>query len=302
MEASPRVSEIVGVRFEDVGKVYYFNASQQPDLMPGHYVIVETARGTQLGQVTGYIDPEQLEHRRYKAIKRQATPRDTMMQQAWSAKELDALITCREKAAHMGGFDGAKFMAAKYNFDGSLLTYSFTAEQRIDTGKLASSLRKTFRTRVEMRQVGPRDAAKLMGGYGACGQPRCCSTFLTEFSPISIKMAKAQGISLNPSEITGMCGRLRCCLIYEYEQYVEARKQLPKVKKRVGTPHGEGRVIDVHPLKDAVTVEVEGQRHEVARHDIEPLAEWEALKKKSAKGCGKSDGGSCACGARKPKQ
>ena len=107
-----------------------------------------------------------------------------------------------------------------------------------------------------MRQIGPRDVAKLLGGFGACGELRCCSTFLTDFSPISIKMAKAQGISLNPSEITGMCGRLRCCLVYEYEQYVQARQQLPKKNKRIGTPEGEGRVIDVLPLQDAVLVAV----------------------------------------------
>jgi cell fate regulator YaaT (PSP1 superfamily) len=222
-----------------------------------------------------------------------------MMQQSWQTRELDALITCREKAAEMGSFEGAKFVRATYNFNGSLLTFSYTAEQRIETGKLARELRKSFRCKVEMRQLGPRDAAKIMGGYGACGETRCCSTFLTEFSPISIKMAKAQGISLNPSEITGMCGRLRCCLVYEYEQYVEARKTLPKAKKRVGTPHGEGKVIDVHPLKGTVTVVVADKRHEFAPDDLVPLEEMEALKQKAAKGCGKNNGGSCGCGKRK---
>jgi cell fate regulator YaaT (PSP1 superfamily) len=223
-----------------------------------------------------------------------------MMQQVWREKELDSLIACREKAAEMGGFDGVKFIKAGYNFEGSWLTFSYTSEQHVDVSKLARSLRKRFRCRVEMRQVGPRDSAKILGGYGACGQPRCCSTFLTEFSPISIKMAKAQGISLNPSEITGMCGRLRCCLVYEYEQYVEARGQLPRVKKRVGTPHGEGKVVDVHPLRDAVTVLVGEQRHLVERADLEPLEELDALKDKASKGCGKkNNGGPCECGARK---
>ena len=135
-----------------------------------------------------------------------------------------------------------------------------------------------------MQLVGPRDVAKMMGGYGACGVPRCCSTFLTEFSPISIKMAKEQGISLSPQEITGMCGRLRCCLVYEYEQYVEAKKQLPKVGKTIGTPHGEGRVLDVRPLRDSVMVLVEETVHEVFRRELEPLEELEALKKKAEAG------------------
>lgn len=300
MDAPARVSNTVGVRFEEVGKVYHFDASAIEDLMPGQYVIVETSRGVQMGQVTGFVPPEDVGRRRYKPITRLATPRDTMMQQAWRAKELDALISCREKAAQIDNYDDVKFIKATYNFDGSLLAISFTAEQRVDASAVARELRKTYRCRVEMRQVGPRDAAKIIGGYGACGEPRCCSTFLTEFSPISIKMAKAQGVSLNPSEITGMCGRLRCCLVYEYEQYAEARKKLPRVKKRVGTPLGEGKVVDVHPLKDAVTVLVGDKRHEVMRTEIEPLEEWEALKDKAAKGCGKKNGGgACECGARK---
>ena len=142
-----------------------------------------------------------------------------------------------------------------------------------------------------MRQVGPRDVAKLLGGYGACGELRCCSTFLTDFSPISIKMAKAQGISLNPSEITGMCGRLRCCLVYEYEQYVQARQQLPKKNKRIGTPYGEGRVIDVMPLQDAVLVAVGDGMQVVKREEIVPMEELEALAKKSKEPCAKQEGG-----------
>src|SRR5207253_1668747 len=141
-----------------------------------------------------------------------------------------------------------------------------------------------------------RDEAKLIGGAGACGITRCCSTFLTEFSPISIKMAKAQGISLNPSEITGMCGRLRCCLVYEYEQYVQARQQLPKKNKRVGTPHGEGRVIDVLPLQDAVLVAIEDGMQIVKREELVPLEELEALAKKSKEPCAKHEGGECDCG------
>jgi cell fate regulator YaaT (PSP1 superfamily) len=154
------------------------------------------------------------------------------------------------------------------------------------------------RTKVEMRQVGPRDVAKIIGGMGACGmENRCCSMFLTEFSPISIKMAKAQGISLTPSEITGMCGRLRCCLIYEYEQYIEARKKMPKRGKRVVTPLGEGKVGDVYLLKESVLVELEGGvTHEFPHTEIQPWEELEALKKKSQAPCDKHEGGECDCG------
>src|SRR5690554_4724479 len=145
-----------------------------------------------------------------------------------------------------------------------------------------------------MRRIGARDAAKLLGDYGACGGPRCCSTHLTEFSPISIKMAKEQGISLTPSEITGMCGRLRCCLVYEYEQYVEARKELPKRNKRVVTPEGEGKVVDVYPLKQAVLVELDsGTRQEFLKEDIQPWDELEALRQKAQAPCDKHENGEC---------
>ncbi len=154
-------------------------------------------------------------------------------------------------------------------------------------------------SRVDFRQIGPRDVAKIIGGMGACGlETRCCSMFLSEFSPISIKMAKAQGISLNPQEITGMCGRLRCCLVYEYEQYVEARKQLPKVKKRVVTPLGEGKVVEVNPLRQAVTVLLadENRRVEFLKHEIEPYDELKALENKADKPCERHENGGCNCG------
>ncbi|NUM49291.1 MAG: hypothetical protein HUU38_31710 [Anaerolineales bacterium] len=153
----------------------------------------------------------------------------------------------------------------------------------------------------EFRLIGPRDVAKILGGMGACGlETRCCSTFLTEFSPVSIKMAKAQGIALTPSEITGMCGRLRCCLIYEYEQYVEARKTLPKLNKRVITPLGEGKVVNVLPLKQAVLVDVpEKGLTEFLKHEIEPWDEVEALRRKANSPCDRHENGGCDCGKAK---
>ncbi len=295
----PRQRMVAGVRFTKVGKLYHFDYSSYPELKAGDFVIVETMRGRQMGQVMGFTLVEEGE-REYKPIMRPATPRDLVLKQMWENRQAEALVICRERARDMGSYGDVKFIAAQFNYDGSLLTFLFSAEQKVNTSKLVNDLRRQFdsHTQIEMRQVGPRDVAKLLGGYGACGELRCCSTFLTDFSPISIKMAKVQGISLNPSEITGMCGRLRCCLVYEYEQYVEARKHLPKRNKRVGTPHGQGKVLDVQPLQDTVLVQIEGEGvFTVKREDIVPLEELEALQKKAKEPCSKHGPGEvCDCG------
>ncbi len=293
---------IVGVRFQKVGKLYHFDASAHPELEPGDFVIVETARGRQIGQIMGMVPPERAELSSLKPIKAPATARDLMMKRLWEAKEVEALIVCREAAAELGGFESVKFIKAGYSYDGAVASFAFTAEDEeanINTTRLRKRLEQKLHARIDMRRIGARDSAKLLGEYGACGGPRCCSTHLTEFSPISIKMAKAQGISLNPSEITGMCGRLRCCLIYEYEQYVEATKHLPKLNKTIDTPHGEGRVIDVNALRDSVTVLIGETRYEVTREDIQPLDELRALQNKAAQGCAREgQSGPCECGAR----
>ncbi|MCP4428085.1 MAG: stage 0 sporulation protein [Chloroflexi bacterium] len=289
-------SSVVGVRFQRLGKLYHFKLGRQQDIKPGDHVVVDTKRGRQLGQVMAYVDPKQVHNRRsLRGIDRKANPRDLVMKQVWETKELDALISCREKASELGIKD-AKFVKAEYSFDGSWLTFHYATEnKKLNINRLQQALRRHFDTRIEMRVIGPRDVAKILGGYGACGAPRCCSTFLTEFSPVSIRMAKAQGISLSPQEITGMCGRLRCCLVYEYEQYVEARKTLPKRGKKIGTPYGVGHVKDVRVLRESVVVEVDGERHEVFQHEIEPLAELKALQKKAEAGCAKHKNGDCDC-------
>ena len=289
--APGETSDYVGIRFQKMGKLYHFKVGAQKDITPGDHVVVETKRGKQLGQVIAFVPPEEVNRQKgLRAVQRRATPRDLVMKQVWESKELDALITCREEAARAGIKD-AKFVKAEYSFDGSWLIIAYTTEnKKLDVRQVQSALGRILRTRVEMQLVGPRDVAKVMGGYGACGIPRCCSTFLTEFSPISIRMAKEQGISLSPQEITGMCGRLRCCLVFEYEQYVEAKKQLPKRGKRIGTPHGEGKVVDVRPLRESVLVDVEGEFFEVFRHEFEPLEELEALQKKAEAGCSKHEG------------
>jgi len=295
------MTEYIGVRFQKLGKLYHFRLIEEDEAVePGDHVVIDTRRGLQLGQVISLIDPDKLDRRRgLKQINRRATPRDLVLKQFWEQKELDALISCREKAHHLGIKD-AKFVKAEYSFDGGNLTFLYTTEnKKLDIRPLSRQLKRAYRAKVDMLMIGPRDVAKIMGGHGACGQPRCCSTFMTDFSPVSIRMAKAQGISLSPQEITGMCGRLRCCLVYEYEQYVQAKKELPKVGKRIGTPYGEGQVRDIRVLRESVIVDVDGEYHEVFRHEFEPSAELEALEKKAASGCAKHEGGQCDCGASK---
>lgn len=294
------MSSIVGIRFQKLGKLYHFKLNgEEGEVVPGDHVVVNTKRGRQLGQVIAFVDPEKVSRRRgIKPIERKANPRDLVMKQVWEQRELDALITCREKASELNIKD-AKFVKAEYSFEGSWLTFLYATEnKKLDVRPLKRVLNKSFRSKIELLLVGPRDVAKILGGHGACGAPRCCSTFLTEFSPVSIKMAKEQGISLSPQEITGMCGRLRCCLVYEYEQYVEAKKELPRYGKRIGTPYGEGKVVDVRVLKESVIVDVDGERHEVFRHEFEPMDELEALEKKAAGGCSKHENGGCDCGAK----
>ncbi len=290
----------IGVRFQKLGRIYHFRTGKH-DVELNDPVIVETRRGRQLGTVATFLQPEQVIRRKnVRQIERPATPRELVLQQIWDAKNLDALITCRE-LAHRLNVKEVKFIKSQYSFDGSWLTISYATEQRkMNLSELRRQLSRKLRSRVELKLIGPRDVAKILGGYGACGGPRCCSTFLTEFSPVSIKMAKEQGISLSPNEITGMCGRLRCCLVYEYEQYVEAKKKLPRLKKRIGTPYGEGRVVDVRILRDSVLVQLNnGDYQEVFRHELEPLEELKALKEKAAQGCTKHEGGGCDCGAKK---
>ncbi len=292
---------IVGIRFQKVGKIYHFDASSCQDLQVGDFTVVETSRGRQLGEVVQIVqDPTPPPEGSWKPIHHRATPRDLVLRQIWQKKEIEAMVNCRAKMSELG-IQGAKIVAAEFTFDGTRLSflYSTEAEGKVDLRALRNAMQRTYpRSRVEMRQIGPRDVAKILGGMGACGlENRCCSMFLTEFSPISIKMAKEQGISLTPSEITGMCGRLRCCLVYEYEQYVAARKQLPKRGKRVVTPLGEGKVVDTYPLKQSVLVELEkGNREEFSQEDLQPWDELEALRRKSQQPCDKHEGGGCDCG------
>jgi cell fate regulator YaaT (PSP1 superfamily) len=296
---------IVGIRFQKIGKVYHFDASGCQDLRLGDQAVVETSRGRQLGEVVQIVEnPPPPPDGAWKPVQRRATPRDLVLRQIWQQKELEATINCRAKVAEFK-LEDVKVVASEFTFDGARLSflYSSEAEGKIDLKHLRNAMQRLYpRAKVEMRLIGPRDVAKMLGGMGACGmENRCCSMFLTEFSPISIKMAKEQGISLTPSEITGMCGRLRCCLVYEYEQYVEARKTLPKRGKLVVSPEGEGKVLDVFPLKQSVLVElVTGVVREFPHADLQPLDELEALRRKAQEPCAKHGDGPCDCMKNKP--
>ncbi|MFN2234481.1 MAG: stage 0 sporulation family protein, partial [Anaerolineales bacterium] len=225
----------------------------------------------------------------WKSIVRQATPRDLVLRQIWEGKEAEAVVNCRAKVTELN-LDGIKIVDAEYTLDGERLTIVYNSEGQENTklSNLQKAMKRLYpKVQMEFRQIGPRDTAKIMGGLGACGiETRCCTRFLTEFSPISIKMAKTQGISLAPSEITGMCGRLRCCLIYEYEQYQKAIKDLPRRGKRVITPAGEGKVINVNPLKETILVAVDKSTgiKEFSKDEVEPWAETKTQKKKAGKG------------------
>lgn len=269
-ETKPEL-RVAGVRFQPTGKTYHFDATAQPDLQPGDFVLVETARGQQLGEVIS------VQHQRggngkegLKPILRRATGRDLAQRQHWQKKEVEALNTAREIARQLGL--PIKIATAEYTFDGQRLTLLYVSdEKKIALDELQQRLQGIANCRVDLRSIGVRDHAKLLSGYGACGELRCCSRFLADFSPVSIKMAKTQGVSLDPVEITGMCGRLRCCLVYEEEQYQEACKVMPKRKKLVHTPHGDGKVVDLLPLKGVVVVQIEDRRIEVPVEDVQVI-------------------------------
>ncbi len=297
---------VIGIRFTKVGKIYHFDASKVPDLRLGDHVVVETSRGAQLGEVATIVTSGPGVEGGLKPVERRATPRDLILRQTWQNKESDVMVMTRKRVSELN-LIGIKIFAAEYSYDGSRLAIMFSSEseEKVDLKSLRQDVQRLFQpSQVELRQIGPRDIAKLLGGMGACGlETRCCSKFLTEFSSISIRMAKEQGISLTPSEITGMCGRLRCCLIYEYENYVSARQQLPKRNKRVMTPDGEGKVVDVIPLREMVIVEIpEIGNREYPKDQLQPLDELEAFNKKAQSPCGADTGecsGNCQTGGKK---
>ncbi|GAA0121122.1 MAG: stage 0 sporulation family protein [Clostridium argentinense] len=246
---------VIGVRFKKAGKIYYFNPSDL-DIKKGDFVVVETARGVEFGEcVIGMknISEEEIVSP-LKNVIRKAEPEDIEKNNENKQKEKEAYDICVEKISKHG-LD-MKLIDVEYTFDNNKVIFYFTADGRVDFRELVKDLASIFRTRIELRQIGVRDEAKMTGGLGPCGRTLCCSTFLGEFVPVSIKMAKEQNLSLNPTKISGICGRLMCCLNYEQDIYEDIRKKLPKVGSIVNTPYGEGEVMSNSVIKESVKVKV----------------------------------------------
>jgi cell fate regulator YaaT (PSP1 superfamily) len=246
---------IVGIKFKKAGKTYYFSPGELP-LQAGDCVVVETARGIEWGEVvTGPKEvPDEEVVQPLKQVMRRLTEEDRATIEDNEQREKDAMITCQEKidkhALPM------KLVDCEYTFDRSKLIFYFTADGRVDFRALVKDLASVFRTRIELRQIGVRDQAKMVGGLGPCGRAMCCATFLGDFHPVSIKMAKEQNLSLNPTKISGICGRLMCCLQYEQTVYEDAMKAMPNINSEVNTPQGKGTVVSCNVIKEQVSVKV----------------------------------------------
>src|SRR6266699_375393 len=286
------VVTIVGIRFRPAGRIYYFDPQGQA-YTTGQYAIVETVRGTEAGRVvmaakklaeSDLTDP-------LKPVLRLASEDELRMMLSFKSKEKDALVQC---ARHVAQHNlPMKLVEAEYTFDGSRLTFYFTANERVDFRALVRDLAATFRTRIELRQIGARDQAKLQGGVGMCGKTLCCSSWITDFGVVSIKMAKEQDLPLNPSKISGVCGRLLCCLSYENDNYVQAKQAMPQIGAILSTPSGPGRVVSVNVPQESVEVMLEsGVTIQI------PINKLEASSKDTRGGCATCThrGGGCGGG------
>jgi len=250
--------DVVGIRFKRAGKIYYFDPAEL-DLGVGDCVVVETAHGFELGWVViapGQVLAGEME-KPSRAVVRKAEDEDIERARELENKEEKALTECSQLIEKLNL--PMKLLGAEYNLDGNRLTFYFGAAERVDFRELVRELARRLKVRVELRQVGPRDEAKLIGGCGRCGRPLCCANFLSEFAPVSIKMAKEQSLPLNPMKISGVCGRLMCCLLYENEQYRKLKEKLPRNGQMVATAMGVVKVVGSNPLKGAVLVELENK-------------------------------------------
>lgn len=258
------MAEVIGVRFKQVGKVYYFDPAGIQVKKEDH-VIVETARGVECGEVA--MENRQVSDdnivKPLKKVIRKATEEDLAQMRKNREKQISAAKICNEKiAAHKLDM---KLVDVEYTFDNNKILFYFTADGRVDFRELVKDLASVFRTRIELRQIGVRDEAKMLGGLGICGRPFCCSTFLGEFQPVSIKMAKEQSLSLNPVKISGTCGRLMCCLKYEQEAYEDLLRTTPKVGALVETVEGKGKVVEVNLLSGLLKVRLDANPDAPAR-------------------------------------
>ncbi|MGM9645422.1 MAG: stage 0 sporulation family protein [Eubacteriales bacterium] len=273
-------TEIIGVRFKDGGKTYYFAANGNT-AKSSDFVIVETARGLEFGKVActnKFVSQSEIVPP-LRPVIRIATPGDINTNEANKQKEEEAIKICQQKVAEHKL--EMKLIEAEYTFDLSKLTFYFTADGRIDFRELVKDLASTFRTRIELRQIGIRDEAKFMGGLGICGRPFCCCSFLPDFCQVSIKMAKEQNLSLNSSKISGACGRLMCCLKFEHETYVREISLTPPVDSTVKTPDGVGTVTEISPLIGMIKVNINDTIKSYHRDDVKVLSSPKAKKQAS---------------------
>ena len=263
---------VIGVRFRNVGKIYYFNPKNFP-IHEGDHVIVETARGVEYGFVV--FGPKEVPDDKViqplKSVIRVATQRDEAREETNRKKEKEAFQICLEKIRQHKL--GMKLIGAEYTFDNNKVLFYFTADGRIDFRELVKDLASVFKTRIELRQIGVRDETKILGGMGICGRALCCHTFLSEFAPVSIKMAKEQNLSLNPTKISGVCGRLMCCLKNEQETYEYLNQRMPGMGDTVTTPEGiRGEVSSLNVLRQTVKVLVNvNDEKELREYSVDEL-------------------------------
>ena len=275
---------VVGIQFKPVTKVYHFDPNGLLDLGHRDFVVVDTARGPEVAQVieAPHLIGDGDVVGDMKPVLRRASAWDMVQRDLWQHKEQEALAICRAKAKEHNL--NIKMVRCEYSFDGGRLLVYFASDDRVDFRQLVRELARVFRTRIEMRQIGVRDEAKLLDGVGKCGRQLCCTSWLREFTPVSIRMAKNQQLPLNPDEISGVCGRLLCCLSYEDEVYREQNRKMPKLGAEVVTPQGGGRVRHVHPLKESVTVMLEN--HVLVEFAVSDLISGKAASGQSCSTCG----------------
>ncbi len=280
---------VVGVRFKKAGKVYYFNPGEI-EIKTNDFAIVETARGVEFGEVV--VGPREIKEEDIvaplKDVIRVVTEEDIEIHEENKRKEKEAFEICLKKIEKHEL--EMKLIDVEYTFDNNKVIFYFTADGRVDFRELVKDLASIFKTRIELRQIGVRDESKMLGGIGPCGKSLCCATWLGDFEPVSIKMAKEQSISLNPSKISGICGRLFCCLKYEHDMYQEILDRLPGIGSIVETPHGEGVVIETNILLERVKVKVKNQAenteeiHLCDAKDVSKIKEKRSLKEQLENG------------------
>jgi cell fate regulator YaaT (PSP1 superfamily) len=263
--------EVIGVRFKKAGKIYYFDPAEE-DISLNSYVIVETVRGVEFGKVViqnKKVDEEDVVLPLKKVI-RVADEKDklTVLENQEEAKRAFDICTTKIKEHQLD----MNLVEVEYTFDRNKIIFYFTSDGRVDFRELVKDLAAMFKTRIELRQIGVRDEAKMLGGIGPCGRMLCCSTFLGDFEPVSIKMAKDQNLSLNPAKISGLCGRLMCCLKYENDEYESAKRELPDMGEAVKTPYGKGKVVGLNILEKLIQIEIP-EKERVIEYTLDELIE-----------------------------